>query len=130
MKDKTLKIKNNKKISRKNNWKDHTFTKTSENIWAGRRLSLRFQQLRHAEAKKCLQKKRKKENHLALHKRWSFSLRISSVSVTKSAVFCGFGRIYRINPQWKTSSFLCSVVITAVYKQVDLYYINKFEYYK
>ena len=29
---------------------------------------------------------------------WSFSLRISSVNVTKSAVFCGFGHIYWRNP--------------------------------
>ena len=29
-----------------------------------------------------------------LHKKWSFPLRISTVSVTKSAVFCGFGHIY------------------------------------
>ena len=28
---------------------------------------------------------------LSLHKQWSFLLRISSVNVTKSAVFCGFG---------------------------------------
>ena len=30
----------------------------------------------------------------ALHKKSIFSLRISSVNVTKSAVFCGFGHIY------------------------------------
>ena len=29
-----------------------------------------------------------------LHKKRSFPLRISSVNVTKSAVFCGFGHIY------------------------------------
>ena len=34
---------------------------------------------------------------LPLHKKWSFSLRISSVNVTKSAVFCGFGHIYLRN---------------------------------
>ena len=32
------------------------------------------------------------------HKKWSFPLRISSVNVSKSAVSCGFGRIYRRNP--------------------------------
>ena len=31
---------------------------------------------------------------IALHKKSIFSLRISSVNVTKSAVFCGFGHIY------------------------------------
>ena len=30
----------------------------------------------------------------ALHKEWSFTLRISLVTVTKSAVSCGFGDIY------------------------------------
>ena len=41
----------------------------------------------------------------ALHKKWSFPLRISSVNVNKS----GFGHIYWIghiywrNPEWKTS---------------------------
>ena len=30
----------------------------------------------------------------ALHKEWSFSLRISPVNVTKSVVSCGFGHIY------------------------------------
>ena len=33
----------------------------------------------------------------ALHKKWSFPLRISPVNVTKSAVSCGFGHIYRRN---------------------------------
>ena len=31
---------------------------------------------------------------LALYKNWSFSWRISSVNSTKSAISCGFGRIY------------------------------------
>ena len=31
---------------------------------------------------------------VALHKKWSFSLRISFVNVTKSTVSCGFGQIY------------------------------------
>ena len=30
----------------------------------------------------------------ALHKKWNFTLRISSVNVTKSAGNCGFGHIY------------------------------------
>ena len=33
-----------------------------------------------------------------LHKKWSFSLRISSVNATKSAGNCGFGHIYWRNP--------------------------------
>ena len=45
-------------------------------------------------------------NFQALHKKWSFPLRISSVNATKSAVCCGFGRIYWRNPQWKTSFFV------------------------
>ena len=39
----------------------------------------------------------------ALHRKWSFALRISSVNVIKSAVSCGFGYIYWRNPQLKTS---------------------------
>ena len=35
---------------------------------------------------------------LALHKNWSFQLRISLVNVTKSAVFCEFGHIDCRNP--------------------------------
>ena len=35
----------------------------------------------------------------------SFSLGVSSVNVTKSAVSWGFGHIYRTNPYWNTSSF-------------------------
>ena len=35
---------------------------------------------------------------LPLHKKWSFPLWISSVIVTKYAVYCGFGRIY-----WRNS---------------------------
>ena len=35
-----------------------------------------------------------------------FSLTISTVNMTKSAVFCGFGLIYWKNPEWKTSFFV------------------------
>ena len=35
-----------------------------------------------------------KDYILPLHKKLSFPFRISSVNVTKSAVFCGFGHIY------------------------------------
>ena len=35
---------------------------------------------------------------IALHRKWSFPLRISSVNVTKSAGSCGFGHIYWRNP--------------------------------
>ena len=41
-------------------------------------------------------------------KKWSFLLRISSVNVTISAVFCRFDHIYYENPSWKSPS-LCSV---------------------
>ena len=43
---------------------------------------------------------------LALHKKWSFPLRISSVNVTKFTGNCGFGHIYWRNPLWKTSFFV------------------------
>ena len=43
-----------------------------------------------------------------LHKKWSFSLRNSSINVTKSAGNCEFGHIYWRNPSWKTS-FFCAV---------------------
>ena len=42
----------------------------------------------------------------SLQKIWSFPLRISSVTVTKSAVSCRFGHIYWRNPSWKTSFFV------------------------
>ena len=42
-------------------------------------------------------------------KKWSFSLRISLVNVTKSTGNRGFGHIYWRNPEWKTL-FLCSVI--------------------
>ena len=41
------------------------------------------------------------KNNIA-HK-WSSPLSVSSVNVTKSAVFCGFGQIYWKNPHWKAS---------------------------
>ena len=41
-----------------------------------------------------------------LHRKWSFSLRISSVNVTKSTVFSEFGHIYCRNPSWETSFFM------------------------
>ena len=41
-----------------------------------------------------------------LHKKWSFSLRISSVNVTKYAGSCGFCHILWRNPWWKTSFFV------------------------
>ena len=43
----------------------------------------------------------------SLHKRWSFPLRVFSVNVTKSTVFCGFGHIYWRNLDEK-NHFLCS----------------------
>ena len=41
-------------------------------------------------------KSQKTRSHFA--QKWNFSLRISSVNVTKSAVFCRFGHIYWRNP--------------------------------
>ena len=41
-----------------------------------------------------------------LHKKWSFSLRILSVNMTKSADSCGFGHIYWKYPSRKTSFFM------------------------
>ena len=41
----------------------------------------------------------------SLHKKSSFSMRISSVNVTKSTVSHGFGHIYWRNYWWKTSFF-------------------------
>ena len=43
---------------------------------------------------------------ITLHKKWNFSLRLSSVNVTKSAGNCGFDHIYWRNPLWKTSFFV------------------------
>ena len=43
-----------------------------------------------------------------LHKKWSFSLRISPVKVNKPTVSCGFGHIYWRNLNGKLI-FLCSV---------------------
>ena len=40
---------------------------------------------------------------IALHKKWSFPLKISSVNVTKSPENRGFGHIYWRHPEWKTS---------------------------
>ena len=39
-------------------------------------------------------------------KKWSFSLRIFSVNVAKSTVFCGFAYIYWKNPEQITSYFV------------------------
>ena len=45
-------------------------------------------------------------NWPALHKKWSFPLRISSVNVAKSAGNYGFGHIYWRNSQWKSLFFV------------------------
>ena len=42
-------------------------------------------------------------NEQALHKKWSFPLRISWVNAIKSTVSCGFGHIYWRNPLGKIS---------------------------
>ena len=49
---------------------------------------------------------------MSQHKKWSFSLRISSVNVIKSAVSCKFGHIYWRNASWKTSFFVQCVYTT------------------
>ena len=41
-----------------------------------------------------------------LHKKWSFPLRISSLTVTKATGNCGFAHIYWRHPWWKTSFFV------------------------
>ena len=43
---------------------------------------------------------------IALHKKWSFPFKISSVNVTKSAVSCVFAHIYWRNSEWETSFFV------------------------
>ena len=48
-------------------------------------------------------------------KKWSFLLWISSANVTKSAVFCGFGRIFWRN-SYRKLHFLCCET-----KELDLY---------
>ena len=47
---------------------------------------------------------------LPLHKKWSLSLSISLVNVTKPTGNCGFGHIYW--KKWKTSFFVCSICYT------------------
>ena len=44
-----------------------------------------------------------KENRIPTARKLKFSIRISSVNVTKSARYCGFGHIY-----WRNLHFLCS----------------------
>ena len=46
----------------------------------------------------------------SMHKKRSFTLRIYSVNVTKTAGNCGFGYLYGRNHEWK-ASFLCSAYI-------------------
>ena len=50
--------------------------------------------------------KRLSTSQPSLHKKWSFPLRISSVNMTKSAVYCEYGHIYWRNPKWKASFFV------------------------
>ena len=42
----------------------------------------------------------------SLRKKWSFSLRISSVNVTKFESCCRLGHIYWRNPEWKATFFV------------------------
>ena len=57
--------------------------------------------------------------HNTLHKKWSFSLWISSVNVTKSAGNCVFGHNYWRNPKWKTSFFVQWYLFLFPLKQKD-----------
>ena len=50
--------------------------------------------LKHQETFDFLRFSRDVNENIALHKKRSFPLRISSVNVTKSAGKCGFGHIY------------------------------------
>ena len=52
----------------------------------------------------------------SLHKKWSFSLRILSVKVTKFAVCCVFSHIYWSNPKWKTSFFVQWILLFYLHK--------------
>ena len=59
--------------------------------------------------KENLDRKKKREREgkeRALHKKWSFPLKVSSVNVTKNIVSGGFGHIYWRNLWWKTSFFV------------------------
>ena len=67
-----------------------------------------------------------------MHKQWSFSLRISSVNVTKSAFSCGFGHIYWRKPHWKILFFVqCNLLkipvmmsdLMAADLMADLFYL-------
>ena len=66
-------------------------------------------------------KSEQKKDKLALHKKWSFPLRISSVNVTKSPVSCRVGRNYWRNPSWKISFFMqCSFQWKIEYRHILL----------
>ena len=54
---------------------------------------------------KCLFEFKSKKTESTYNAQKSFSLGISSVNATESAVSCRFGCIYRRDPKWKTSSF-------------------------
>ena len=59
---------------------------------------LKEQENYHSVMKDELAEKIMKKFVRSLHKKRSFPLRISSVNVAKSAVFCRFGPIYRSKP--------------------------------
>ena len=52
-----------------------------------------------------------KDNLLSLDKNWGFSLRVSLVTVNKSAEACGFVYIYYRNIYWKCSLFVQCVLL-------------------
>ena len=56
-----------------------------------------------------------------------FSLSISSVNVTKSAVSCGFSHIYWRNPQWKTSFFVqCNILVSVFILKLSILNNNSY----
>ena len=63
--------------------------------------------------------------HPTLQKKWSFTVRISSVNVTKSAGNCGFGHICWRNPLWKILLFVrCNIDISEWSKNGQLGCVN------
>ena len=81
-----------------------------------------FHRLRHfLTSIKQIEREKHRTMLTALHKKWSFPFRMSSVNVTKSAVSCGFGNIYWRNPEWKTLFFLqCRKLMTGKYVKTYL----------
>ena len=73
-------------------------------------------------------RKIKQKKKYPLHKKRSFPLRVSSVNVTKSTVFCGFGHIYWRNPYRKTSFFLQWSLFRSQWTKVSVNVIWLFQF--